>query len=238
MPANARRQLNGKFLVILAVLGLALVCNSAEAQRLRIIPVPPNVVPQWTPMPDLPQVSHAPNLPTDVFKHRGRYYLYWAGAWYRSKKIKGPWMRVKRPPTVLSRINEEYFKTRPRRGPETATLGPSRDGVFLTPEGKPAVPPAPLPSRPRAPSAPTPPTEAYAPPPPVPTPQESAPPLLPSEEKQPKSPLKPLLPPASEKVAPPVKEAQPAEPDTPEEDFEDQEPAPLAVPPGDLPKVM
>ncbi|MFZ5453408.1 MAG: hypothetical protein ACOZF2_16235 [Thermodesulfobacteriota bacterium] len=238
MPANSRRQLNGKFLVVLAVLGFALICNSADAERLRIIPVPPNVVPQWTPMPDLPQVSHAPNLPTDVFKHRGRYYLYWAGAWYRSKEIKGPWMRVPRPPAILSKINDEYFKTMNRRGPqgpETATLGPSRDDAFISPEGKPVVPP---PDKPRAPAPPAPPAEAYAPPPPPTPPQEPEPPLLPSEEKQPSSPLKPLLPPSQEKVAPPVKEAQPKEPDTPGEELEDQESAPLAVPKGKMPKAM
>ncbi|MDD5643755.1 MAG: hypothetical protein PHX53_19040, partial [Syntrophales bacterium] len=216
MPANSRRQLNGKFLAILAVLGLALLCNSADAERLRIIPVPPNVVPQWTPMPDLPQVYHAPNVPTDVFKHRGRYYLYWAGAWYRSKTIKGPWMRAPRPPAILAQINQEYFKTMSRRGPqqpERATPGPQREDGFLTPEGKPVVPP-PLPASPRAPVPPAPPAEAYVPPPPPP------------EEKQPQSPSKTSLPPAPEVMAPPDKGEQPAEPDAPGEELEDQEPAP------------
>jgi len=187
MPVKSRRQLNGKFLVILAVLAMALSYQPVAAEHLRIIPVPPNTVPEWTPLPDLPQVSYAPNIPTDVFKLRGRYFLLWEGVWYQSKKIKGPFARVDQPPDILSSIQADYFKMRPPGGPPptgTAPLGPPRAEGLVTPEGKPAAPPPP------------------------------------------------------EEVSPPAEEPQPGEPDSPTESPEDQEPAPLAIPPGDLPKVM
>lgn len=228
MPAQSRR-LNWGFWAILAVLALVLAGSPVQAEQLRIIPVPPNTVPQWAPLPELPQVSYAPNLPTDVFKLQGRYFLYWAGAWYQSRKIKGPWMRLEEPPEILSQIKKDYFKM----------SFPQRDGVLLTPEGKVAEPPPPVPDQPGEEEDAQPPaTEAYAPRPPEPLPQESAPPLLPSEEGQPRSPLKPLLPPAPEKTAPPTKGAQPVEPDTPADEPEDQDAAPLSVPKGDMPKVM
>ena len=209
MPRARPRLQIFNFLLMLAVLATVTAGNPAAAQRLRIIPVPPHVVPQWTPMPDLPQVYHAPNLPTDVFRHRGHYYLFWAGDWYRSKNLKGPWMRVDPPPAILSQINPAYFKTLPKGGaqpPAAAAPGQPPPGeVLLTPEGKPAVPP------PTAPVPPTPPSGAYAPPPQAPA--------------------------APEPVTPP-ETVQPQEPATPGTPPESQESAPLAVPEGPMPKAM
>lgn len=181
MPAKPRRWVF-HLLAILAALATALAGSPAGAQRLRIIPVPPNVVAQWTPMPDLPQVSYAPNLPTDVFRHRGRYYFYWEGIWYQSKKIKGPWTGLQHPPAILSRIQTAYFKTLPRGGaqpPGAAAPGAPPAEGFLTPEGRPAVPPPPAPE-PAAPVTPVPLPETAQPPeqatpPPLPESQESAP---------------------------------------------------------------
>ncbi|MEW6660595.1 MAG: hypothetical protein AB1424_18290 [Thermodesulfobacteriota bacterium] len=209
-----------KVTLMMAVLAAVTAASTAGAERLRIIPVPPQVVPQWTPMPDLPQVSHAPNLPTDVFRHRGRYYFLWAGIWYRSKNVKGPWMRVDPPPAILSRINPSYFKTLPQGGvqpPGAEAPGQPPPGeVLLTPEGKPAVPPPP------APTPPTPPEGATAPPPQAPAPPETPAPPPPPEATPPQ-------PPESADPQPPAPPAQPPE---------SQEAAPLAVPEGKMPKAM
>jgi hypothetical protein len=172
-------------LAILTALATALAGSPVAAERLRIIPVPPNVVAQWTLMPDLPQVSYAPNIPTDVFKHRGRYYFYWEGVWYQSKKIKGPWTGLQHPPDILSRIQAGYFKTLPRgaaQPPGAAAPGAPPAEGFLTPEGRPAVPPPPA-AEPVAPVTPVPPPETAQPPeqatPPPPETQESAPQAVP-----------------------------------------------------------
>ena len=190
MPQGKNKQTFIKFLLILAVLGAAFVGGTAGAQQLRIIPVPPDVVPQWTPMPDLPQVYYAPNIPTDVFRHRGRYYFYWADAWYQGRKIRGPWMRVDPPPAIFNQINAAYFKTTPKGaaqppGAPAPTQPPPGEGL-VTPEGTPAVPPAPAAPEPTAPVPPTPPAGAYAPPPqePVtPPPQEQATPAPPETQE-------------------------------------------------------
>jgi hypothetical protein len=94
---------------------------AAQAQSPRIIPVPPEVTPRWTPWPGSPQVYYAPNLPTDVFRYQGRYYFLWEGIWYMSKSVKGPWRRV-RPPEALERLDRSTFKTAGGPG------GPSRTG--------------------------------------------------------------------------------------------------------------
>jgi len=171
MPTGSRPQLI-ILPVILAALATVMVGSPAGAQYLRIIPVPPNVVAQWTPMPDLPQVFYAPNIPTDVFRYRGRYYFYWAGTWYQSKKIKGPWTLAQQPPSILSRIQTTYFKTLPRtdvQPPEAAAPGaPPAEGLMIAPDGKPAAPP-PEATSPAAP-------ETTAPPPET---QESAPQAVP-----------------------------------------------------------
>ena len=208
MTAKPRRMLI-QLLAILAVLAAALTGSPAGAERLRIIPVPPNVVAQWTPMPDLPQVSYAPNLPTDVFRHRGRYYFYWEGIWYQSKNIKGPWTRLQHPPAILSRIQTSYFKTLPRGGAQPpgagAPVAPPPEGL-VTPEGTPAVPPPQAPG-PVAPVPLTPPPGAYPPPPEV------------------------AQPPAPETAQPPEQATPPPTPET-------QESAPQAVPEGAMPKAM
>lgn len=172
MPVRGKRQLL-TILVLLALLAPALAVTPAAGERLRIIPVPPNVVAQWTPIPDLPQVYYAPNLPTDVFKHRGRYYFFWAGSWYQSRKLKGPWTSLKNPPAIISRIQASYFKTLPKGGAEAP--GEPPEGGLVSPDGKPVVPPTTPPSKPAAPS----PKAAPAPQQPVtqqpPESQESAP---------------------------------------------------------------
>ncbi|MHB8069765.1 MAG: hypothetical protein ACYDIC_17875 [Desulfobaccales bacterium] len=211
-----------KLLLLAAVLSVVFAGSPAGAERLRIIPVPPHVTAQWTPMPEVPQVFFAPNLPTDVFRHRGRYYFFWEGVWYRSKNVKGPWNRLEPPPAILSQIPPSYFKTLPQAGaqppagmqpPAAAAPGQTPTGeVLLTPDGKLATPPA-------APTAPTPPAGAYAP-----EPAEPAPVTPP----QPPAAAQPQAPEATT-PQPPAAPAQPPE---------KEESAPLAVPEGPMPKAM
>jgi hypothetical protein len=125
------------------LLGLAALAwfggaSLASAQRIRIEPVPPHVSPRWTPVPAAPGVAYAPNLATDVFRYRGRYYFYWEGYWYRAVEARGPYDRVKKVPAFTFQIPPGYFKT-------------LRDAGEVPGERPPAVremppaPPAPLP---------------------------------------------------------------------------------------------
>lgn len=227
MTAEVKRRILG-LLVMLIMAAAALTGGPAAAERLRIIPVPPNVTAQWMPLPDLPQVSYAPNIPTDVFKHRGRYYFYWEGIWYQSKNIKGPWTRQDHPPAILSRIQTAYFKTLPKGGAQPPAAGAPAlppGGGMVTPEGQPMAPPS-MPE-PAAPMPPTPPAEAQVPPPAAVPPPEA---VTPPQPPEPAAPLEPSAPGVPETATPP----EPSAPTTPES----QESAPLAVPEGEMPKAM
>ncbi len=125
-----------RWLPALLVSGLILLSTSASAQTLRIIPVPPGVKPQWQKVAGAPNVSFAPNIPTDVFRYRGRYYLNWDGAWFGSRTLKGPWELSSRPPRALDSIPPSYFKT--------ASRGPAMPGPGRGPQGGPSAgPPSP-----------------------------------------------------------------------------------------------
>jgi hypothetical protein len=206
MPGFRRLRRLFQVLLLLAALSAAGGGATAGAERLRINPLPPNTVPQWTPMPDLPQVSHAPNLPTDVFRHQGKYYFYWEGFWYKSHKdAKGPWIRMHQPPAILLRINPSYFKpvaktpVRPPGQPPGPPVPPPPPPVppappeegLITPEGRPAVPPAPVVPQPTPPAPPPPPPEAEppAPPPPPEPPPEVSPEPTPPGPQAPETPL-------------------------------------------------
>jgi len=103
-------------LLITLALGVALAGSPALAQDIRINPVPPHVKPQWTPVPGTPQVYYAPNLPTDLFRYRGKYYFFWAGYLYQGKKPSGPWKTVKEVPAFFHEIDAAYFKTVKKEG--------------------------------------------------------------------------------------------------------------------------
>jgi hypothetical protein len=106
-----------KFLVMAALL---MVPVTAGAQDIRINPVPPNVKPQWTQVPGVPQVSWAPNLPTDVFRYRGKYYFFWENYFYRGAAPEGPWKVVVKVPEVFYNVDQAYFKTAKKAGEAAA----------------------------------------------------------------------------------------------------------------------
>ena len=120
------------FLKLLAILALVAAPPAAGAQDIRINPVPPNLKPQWTRVPGAPQVSWAPNLPTDVFRYRGKYYFFWENYFYRGSAPEGPWKAVVKVPEVFYRIDPAYFKTVKKAGEAPAAPG----GATPRPQGE------------------------------------------------------------------------------------------------------
>jgi hypothetical protein len=168
-------------LLIAAALGLALSGAPVAAQDIRINPVPPQVRPEWTPVPNAPGVYYAPNLPTDVFRHGGKYYFYWQGYLYRGSKPKGPWKSVTKVPAWFSEIDPSLFKTAgtgpggspagPPGGIAPAAIPPGLGAPSGPAEGVSPAPPAPTPAPP----------EAATPAAPVPAPEKPGEPPVPSE---------------------------------------------------------
>lgn len=100
-----------RLLLLLAILALVAAPEAFGAQTILINPVPPDVKPQWTRVPGVPQVSWAPNLPTDVFRYGGKYYFFWEKYFYRGPAPEGPWKAVVKVPEVFYQIDPAYFKT-------------------------------------------------------------------------------------------------------------------------------
>ena len=114
------------------------------AQDIRINPVPPQIRPQWVPVPGDSQAYYAPNLPTDVFRYRGKYYFYWGGYLYLSKSPKGPWKSISKVPAFFYKIDPAYFKTLKKE----ETLGPPAAGPLAAPSPAPSLKEAPTPAPP------------------------------------------------------------------------------------------
>ena len=151
------------FLKLLAIVALVAFSGTAGAQDIRINPVPPNLKPQWTQVPGAPQVSWAPNLPTDVFRYRGKYYFFWENFFYQGPRPEGPWKAVVKVPGVFYEIDPAYFKTVKKAGeapaaPGGSTPSPKAKIIDLPPTAPPAKPlpePGSAPSgSPEAPGAP------------------------------------------------------------------------------------
>ena len=104
---------------------------AAGAQDIRINPVPPGSKPQWTKVPGAPQVSWAPNLPTDVFRYRGKYYFFWGNFFYQGPRPEGPWKSVVKVPEVFYQVGPAYFKTAKKAGETPAA--PATPGESVTP---------------------------------------------------------------------------------------------------------
>ena len=140
------------FLTLLALLALVTVPQIAGGQDIRINPVPPGAKPQWTQVPGAPQVSWAPNLPTDVFRYRGKYYFFWDNYFYQGSVPQGPWKAVVKVPEVFYKIDPAYFKTVKKAGGTPATPATSGEPV-TSPKAKtievpPTTPPAQAPPAP------------------------------------------------------------------------------------------
>lgn len=130
------------FLKLLVIMAVVAATQAAGAQDIRIDPVPPGVKPQWTKVPGAPQVSWAPNLPTDVFRYRGKYYFFWANFFYQGPRPEGPWKSVVKVPEVFYQVGPTYFKTAKKAG--GAPAAPAAPGESVTPPKAKiiAIPPA------------------------------------------------------------------------------------------------
>jgi hypothetical protein len=119
------------FLKVLLILALMAAPLAAGAQDIRINPVPPGAKPQWTEVPGAPRVSWAPNLPTDVFRYRGKYYFFWGNFFYQGPRPEGPWKSVVKVPQVFYQVGPTYFKTGKKAGGTPAP--PATPGQSVTP---------------------------------------------------------------------------------------------------------
>ena len=100
------------FLKLLVILVMVAAPQAAGAQDIRINPVPPGSKPQWTQVPGAPQVFWAPNLPTDVFRYRGKYYFFWANYFYQGSAPEGPWKSLVKVPEVFYQHRSRLFQDR------------------------------------------------------------------------------------------------------------------------------
>ncbi len=170
------------FLRLWIILALAATPLAARAQDIRINPVPPGVKPQWTQVPGAPQVSWAPNLPTDVFRYRGKYYFFWDHYFYQGPAPQGPWKGVVKVPQVFYNIKQAYFKTAKKTpeapGAPEETITEPKARIIEIPPAEPRAPEEtkPAPSLPAPPAAepksePAPPATPTAPGAPEPRPK-------------------------------------------------------------------
>ena len=148
-----------RLLLLLTILALVAAPEVFGAQDIRINPVPPGVKPQWTRVPGTPQVSWAPNLPTDVFRYGGKYYFFWENYFYRGSAPEGPWKAVVKVPEVFYQVDPAYFKTVKKAGEAPAavesTPPPKAKIIDLPPTAPPAqAPPEPGSTPPGSPVAP------------------------------------------------------------------------------------
>ena len=151
------------FLKFLAIVALMAAPQAAGAQDIRIDPVPPGVKAQWTQVPGAPQVFWAPNLPTDLFRYRGKYYFFWENYFYQGSRPEGPWKLVSKVPQVFYNVDPAYFKTVKKAG--EAPAAPTATGeaapspkakiIDIAPTAPPAqAPAAPPPTPPAGPAGP------------------------------------------------------------------------------------
>ena len=143
-------------LLAAAALVLAFAGAPQAATDIRINPIPPQVQPQWTPVPNAPGVDWAPNIPTDVFRHGTNYYFYWEHFIFQGSSPSGPWKLVHKLPSWFSKIDPSYYKTM-MPGPPPGSGGPAPAAAPGAPGPAPAAPEA-LP-----PAAPLPPPPGEAP---------------------------------------------------------------------------
>jgi hypothetical protein len=158
------------FLKILVLVALVTAPQTAGGQDIRINPVPPGCKPQWTQVPGASQVSWAPNLPTDVFRYRSKYYFFWENYFYRGSAPGGPWKAVVEVPEVFYTIDPAYFKTGKKAGgapaapttPGEPEIPPKAKIIDVPPSSPPAQAPPEMGSAPSG--SPEPPDPSVAPP--------------------------------------------------------------------------
>jgi hypothetical protein len=98
--------------VVLLVLLALLLGNQALAGPGRVA-LPPNLAPQWAPVPEVPGVYYAPNLGHDLFQYGSQFYYYNQGLWQIAQALTGPWQVIANPPQIFYNIGPTSFKSPP-----------------------------------------------------------------------------------------------------------------------------
>ena len=115
---------NSVLTIVILTLIILLTGSLAWAQKAG---KPGPAVPQWAPIPGVPEVEYAPNLAQDLFRYRGGFYNFQGGAWFRGTAATGPWSPVRELPQVFYHIQAPYFKVPPgwAKGKKTGWGGAS-----------------------------------------------------------------------------------------------------------------
>ena len=112
-------------MLVFLITGLVLSAASVRAQQFSP-PLPPDITPQWTPIPGAPGVHYAPNTNTDLFRYGQKYYFQHDGKWYQGRNLAGPWQRIQNVPRSFRQIEAPSFSS-PQDGPR----GRKRAGAGL-----------------------------------------------------------------------------------------------------------
>jgi hypothetical protein len=99
-------------MLVVLITGLALSAAWARDQQFSP-PLPPDITPQWAPIPGVPGVHYAPNTNTDLFRYGQKYYFQHDAKWYQARNIAGPWQRIQTVPRSFHQIEAPYFKQPP-----------------------------------------------------------------------------------------------------------------------------
>ncbi len=103
-------------LAAMAMILLGILVNAPLFAQVRVtvpLPVPPQVAPQWAPVPGAPGISYAPNLPSDLFRYGGNYYYQYQGSWYQGRAVNGPWAPCQQIPQPFYQVQAPYFNSPP-----------------------------------------------------------------------------------------------------------------------------
>jgi hypothetical protein len=111
--------------LLIVMLSLLIGAQAFAAPRQIAPPVPPNLAPQWAPVPQVPGVEYAPNLAADLFRYAEQFFYYSQGLWQQGPTVNGPWATVRQLPPTFYNIQAPYFKTPPgwARGKKTGWGG-------------------------------------------------------------------------------------------------------------------
>jgi len=111
MPISGRSPILATVVAVMAlvVAGRASAGHGAASPPVLVLPPEPFVT-----IREVPTVSYGPQLPTDVFQYRGRYYT-WQNGWYVTNKPGKPWVAVQgnRVPQPVLLVPANYYKRLP-----------------------------------------------------------------------------------------------------------------------------
>ncbi|MHB8066979.1 MAG: hypothetical protein ACYDIC_03655 [Desulfobaccales bacterium] len=125
-------------MLLVLITGMAYSAAWARDQQFSP-PLPPDMTPQWAPIPGAPGVQHAPNTNTDLFRYGQRYYYQHDGKWYQARNIAGPWQRIQDVPRSFRQIQANYFRQPPGWAAPRSPLPPDITPQWTPIPGAPGV---------------------------------------------------------------------------------------------------